>query len=81
MPGIRRLSISAGELNAEQHFEYFRPVRPGEVLTAKTTGTICGLMMVLRPRIPPTGTTPSDDGFVRGARLTTKKARGITLAL
>jgi N-terminal half of MaoC dehydratase len=36
MPGIRRLSISAGELNAEQHFEYFRPVRPGEVLTAKT---------------------------------------------
>jgi hypothetical protein len=34
--GIAGKAPSAGGLNAEQHFEYFRPVRPGEVLTAET---------------------------------------------
>ena len=34
--GIEGKAPSAGGLNAEQHFEYFRPVRPGEVLTAET---------------------------------------------
>ena len=34
--GIDGKAPSAGGLNAEQHFEYFRPVRPGEVLTAET---------------------------------------------
>jgi acyl dehydratase len=34
--GIEGRAPSAGGLNAEQHFEYFRPVRPGEVLTAET---------------------------------------------
>ena len=33
--GIEGKAPSAGGLNAEQHFEYFRPVRPGEVLTAE----------------------------------------------
>jgi acyl-CoA thioesterase FadM len=27
---------AAGGLHAEQHFEYHRPLRPGDVLTAKT---------------------------------------------
>jgi acyl dehydratase len=34
--GIEGKAPSAGGLNAEQHFEYFRPVRPGEVLTAES---------------------------------------------
>jgi acyl dehydratase len=34
--GIEDKAPSAGGLNAEQHFEYFRPMRPGEVLTAET---------------------------------------------
>src|SRR3954451_14714418 len=34
--GIEGRAPSAGGLNAEQHFEYFRPVRPGEVLMAET---------------------------------------------
>jgi len=34
--GIEGKAPSAGGLNAEQHFEYFRPVRCGEVLTAET---------------------------------------------
>lgn len=34
--GIEGKAPSAGGLNAEQHFEYFRPIRPGEVLTAET---------------------------------------------
>ena len=34
--GIDGKAPSAGGLNAEQHFEYFRPVRAGEVLTAET---------------------------------------------
>jgi acyl dehydratase len=34
--GIEGRAPSAGGMNAEQHFEYFRPVRPGEVLTAET---------------------------------------------
>ncbi|MGD0433611.1 MAG: MaoC family dehydratase N-terminal domain-containing protein [Acetobacteraceae bacterium] len=34
--GIEGKAPSAGGLNAERHFEYFRPVRPGEVLTAET---------------------------------------------
>jgi acyl dehydratase len=34
--GIEGKAPSVGGLNAEQHFEYFRPVRPGEVLTAET---------------------------------------------
>lgn len=34
--GVEGKAPSAGGLNAEQHFEYFRPVRPGEVLTAET---------------------------------------------
>jgi acyl dehydratase len=34
--GIEGKAPSAGGLNAEQHFEYFRPVRPGEVFTAET---------------------------------------------
>lgn len=34
--GIDGKAPSAGGLNAEQHFEYFRPIRPGEVLTAET---------------------------------------------
>src|SRR6202140_2421556 len=34
--GIVGKAPSAGGLNAEQHFEYFRPVRPGDVLTAET---------------------------------------------
>ncbi len=34
--GIEGRAPSAGGLNAEQHFEYFRPVRAGEVLTAET---------------------------------------------
>jgi len=34
--GIEGKAPSAGGLNAEQHFEYFRPVRPGDVLTAET---------------------------------------------
>ncbi len=34
--GIEGKAPSAGGLNAEQHFEYFRPVRAGEVLTAET---------------------------------------------
>ncbi len=34
--GIDGKPSSAGGLNAEQHFEYFRPLRPGEVLTAET---------------------------------------------
>ena len=33
--GIEGRAPSAGGLNAEQHFEYFRPIRPGEVLTAE----------------------------------------------
>jgi acyl dehydratase len=34
--GIEGKAPSAGGLNAEQHFEYFRPVRAGEVLTAES---------------------------------------------
>lgn len=34
--GVEGKAPSAGRLNAEQHFEYFRPVRPGEVLIAET---------------------------------------------
>lgn len=34
--GIEGRAPSAGGLNAEQHFEYYRPVRPGEVLMAET---------------------------------------------
>ena len=34
--GIEGRAPSAGGLNAEQHFEYFRPIRAGEVLTAET---------------------------------------------
>lgn len=34
--GIEGKAPSAGGLNAEQHFEYFRPIRPGEVLIAET---------------------------------------------
>ncbi len=34
--GIEGKAPSAGGLNAEQHFEYFRPIRAGEVLTAET---------------------------------------------
>ena len=34
--GIDGKAPSAGGLNAEQHFEYFRPVRAGEVLTSET---------------------------------------------
>ncbi len=34
--GVEGKAASAGRLNAEQHFEYFRAVRPGEVLTAET---------------------------------------------
>jgi acyl dehydratase len=34
--GIEGKPASAGGLNAEQHFEYFRPLRPGDVLTAET---------------------------------------------
>jgi len=33
--GIDGPAPSAGGLNAERHFEYFRPLRPGEVLTAE----------------------------------------------
>jgi acyl dehydratase len=33
--GIDGKAPSAGGLNAEQHYEYFRPIRPGEVLTAE----------------------------------------------
>jgi acyl dehydratase len=33
--GIEGKPSSAGGLNAEQHFEYFRPLRPGDVLTAE----------------------------------------------
>jgi acyl dehydratase len=33
--GIEGRAPSAGGLNAEQHYEYFRPIRPGEVLTAE----------------------------------------------
>jgi len=32
--GIEGKPASSGGLHAEQHFEYFRPVRPGDVLTA-----------------------------------------------
>jgi acyl dehydratase len=34
--GIDGKPPSAGGLNAEQHFEYFRPLRPGDVLTVET---------------------------------------------
>jgi acyl dehydratase len=34
--GAEGKAPSAGGLNAEQHFEYFRPLRPGDVLTAET---------------------------------------------
>jgi acyl dehydratase len=34
--GIEGKPSSAGGLNAEQHFEYHRPLRPGDVLTAET---------------------------------------------
>ncbi len=34
--GVEGKAASAGRLNAEQHFEYVRPVRPGETLTAET---------------------------------------------
>jgi acyl dehydratase len=34
--GVEGKAASAGGLNAEQHFEYFRPVRVGDVLTAET---------------------------------------------
>lgn len=34
--GVEGRPPSAGGLNAEQHFEYFRPVCPGDVLTAET---------------------------------------------
>jgi acyl dehydratase len=34
--GIEGKPPSAGGLNAEQHFEYFRPLRPGDVLSAET---------------------------------------------
>ncbi len=34
--GIEGKPPSAGRLNAEQHFEYVRPLRPGDVLTAET---------------------------------------------
>ncbi len=34
--GIEGKAPSAGGLNAEQHFEYFRPIRAGEVLIAET---------------------------------------------
>jgi acyl dehydratase len=34
--GIEGKPSSAGGLNAEQHFEYFRALRPGDVLTAET---------------------------------------------
>ena len=34
--GIDGKAPSAGGLNAEQHYEYFRPLRPGDVLTAET---------------------------------------------
>lgn len=34
--GVEGRAPSAGGLNAEQHFEYFRPIRAGEVLTAET---------------------------------------------
>ena len=34
--GLDGKAPSSGRLNAEQHFEYFRPLRPGEVLTAET---------------------------------------------
>jgi acyl dehydratase len=34
--GVEGKPPSAGGLNAEQHFEYFRPLRSGDVLTAET---------------------------------------------
>lgn len=34
--GIEGKAPSAGGLNAEQEYEYFRPIRAGEVLTAET---------------------------------------------
>lgn len=34
--GIEGKAPSAGGLNAEQHYEYFRPIRAGETLTAET---------------------------------------------
>jgi acyl dehydratase len=34
--GIDGKPSSAGGLHAEQHFEYFRPLGPGDVLTAET---------------------------------------------
>jgi hypothetical protein len=34
--GIEGKPSSAGGLHAEQHFEYVRPLRPGDVLTAET---------------------------------------------
>jgi acyl dehydratase len=34
--GIEGKPASSGGLHAEQHFEYFRPVRPGDVLTAES---------------------------------------------
>ena len=34
--GIDGKAPSAGGLNAEQHYEYVRPLRPGDVLTAET---------------------------------------------
>ena len=35
-PGWRNRPSGGGGLHAEQHFEYHRPVRPGEVLTVET---------------------------------------------
>lgn len=34
--GIEGKAATSGGLHAEQHFEYFRPLRPGDVLTAET---------------------------------------------
>ena len=34
--GIKGKPASSGGLHAEQHFEYVRPVRPGDVLTAES---------------------------------------------
>ncbi|MBN9561981.1 MAG: MaoC family dehydratase N-terminal domain-containing protein [Alphaproteobacteria bacterium] len=34
--GIEGKPPSSGGLHAEQHFEYFRPVRPGDVLTGES---------------------------------------------
>lgn len=34
--GLEEMPASSGGLHAEQHFEFFRPIRPGDVLTVTT---------------------------------------------